>query len=132
MPADSPVIAKPTSEQAKEGPDDEQPKARISPAAGQQHQGFSPHGPPPNFTERHGSDVLLGMGVAMFVIGCVLLVVGHTAPGALLVAMGFLAAIVATGLGRLVLLKLDIFKVVRFFLQLRSKDDDGPGQHGTS
>jgi hypothetical protein len=70
------------------------------------------------------------MGVAMFLLGCVLLVLGHTTTGALLLGMGFLAAVIATGLGRLVLLKLDIFKVVRFFLQLRSKDDDDASGRG--
>jgi hypothetical protein len=78
----------------------------------------------PEFAERNGSNVLLCMGIVLFLIGCSAFVLGHTTVGILLVTTAVAAVIVATGLGRLVLVKLDVFKLVGFLAKFGSKGAD--------
>jgi uncharacterized membrane-anchored protein len=73
----------------------------------QPHLGLSPE-----FAATQGANILLAMGVVLFLIGCVALVIGHTTIAALLlIAVGLLTVIIAARLGGLAMLVVEVVKV---------------------
>jgi hypothetical protein len=84
----------------------------------------------PEFAERYGSDVLLCMGVVLFLFGCRAVVLAETTSGALLVTTAVIVVVVAAGLRRLVAVKLNVLRLIEFLATFgaRGKDGDGPDE----
>jgi hypothetical protein len=71
-----------------------------------------PHvGVPPGFAASQGANILLAMGVALFLMGSAALVIGNTIPAALLIAAGLASVIIAARLGGLAKLTVEVVKV---------------------
>jgi hypothetical protein len=72
-----------------------------------------------DFASRHGATVVLIMGIAVFVVALAALCLGKTATATILAPTAILVVIVATGLGRLASLKVDILKLFGFRAKFR-------------
>jgi hypothetical protein len=81
----------------------------------------------PKFAASQGANVLLAMGVVLFLIGCGALVIGHTTIAALLIAVGLFTVLIAARLGELVMLTLELVKVkakLTFGLDAKARRSD--------
>jgi hypothetical protein len=81
----------------------------------------------PDFARLQGSNILLAMGVVLFLLGCGAFVIGNTTVAAFFVPLGLLAVVVATRMGQLVMLK--IGGAIARFVENDSSDDK-PGTDG--
>jgi uncharacterized membrane protein YgdD (TMEM256/DUF423 family) len=73
----------------------------------------------PDFASRYGADVLLGMGITAFVAALAALCLDHETIAAILAPISVLVVIVATGLGRLASLKVEVLKLFGFRAKFR-------------
>jgi len=81
----------------------------------------SPSKPHPGFAEQQGSNVLLLMGVVVFLMAWVSFFAGRTTLAAVLVTSSLVTVVIATGLARLEVLKLEIFKIFDFLARFRQR-----------
>jgi hypothetical protein len=65
----------------------------------------------PEFAASQGANILLAMGVVLFLIGCGALAIGRTTIAALLIAVGLFTVVIAARLGGLAMLALEVVKV---------------------
>jgi hypothetical protein len=72
-----------------------------------------------DFASRHGANVLLGMGITVFVVALAALCLGHDTLAAIMATISVLVVIVATGLGRLASLKVEVLKLFGFRAKFR-------------
>ena len=78
----------------------------------------------PDFAKRQGSNVLLVMGIVLFVLGCEACATGQTTVAAFFVPLGLLAVVIAARMGELV--KLKIGGGIAEFVE-SDATDEGPG-----
>lgn len=71
------------------------------------------------FAEEQGPNVVLVMGVVLFVLACASFFADHLTIAVLFALSAVVAVVMATGLARLQVLKLEILKLVVFFAKFR-------------
>jgi hypothetical protein len=76
----------------------------------------------PDFARLQGSNILIAMGIVLFLLGCEAFVIGHTTVAAFFVPLGLLAVVVAARMEQLV--KIKIGNGIAEFVEDDATDDE--------
>jgi hypothetical protein len=115
-------------------PDDDQANSHhpLTQATPDRRSGVPQFRLSPDFAKLQASNILLAMGIVVFIlgfVGCAAFVISHGTIAALFVVLGLLTVIISARLGWLVLLKLDCHFggiLARFGLKNATESDPGP------
>lgn len=127
MPTEGPVpLTPPIQLDNADPPDDEQINSyALIKSAAERHSGPLWLRLSPEFAKLQGSNVLLVMGIVLFVLGCEAFVIGHTTVAEFFTPLGLLAVVVATRLGQLVMIKIGV-AIAKFAETNATNDVPGP------
>jgi membrane-bound ClpP family serine protease len=93
-----------------------------------------PIGLSPGFASSQGANILLAMGVVLFLIGCAALAIGHATIAAVFIPVGLFTVTIAARLGGLALVTFEVVKVKASatFKSEANDDSHGSGDYSDS